>query len=64
MTEDTNPATSENGWIRVPVPIESEADRRTMVAVLASAGLEVRIVKERKTKSSAYQRYIEYRLPT
>lgn len=50
-------------WTRIPLPIESDSDRRTMAAVLASAGLEVRIVKERKTKGSSYQRYIEYRLP-
>lgn len=53
-----------NEWTRIPLPIESEADRRTLVSILASAGLEVRIVRERKTKSSAYQRYIEYRAQT
>ena len=50
-------------WTRIPLPIEAETDRRTLTAILASVGLEVRIVKERKTKGSAYQRYIEYRLP-
>ena len=48
-------------WTRIPLPIEAETDRRTMTAVLASIGLEVRIVKERKTKGSAYQKFIEYR---
>lgn len=49
-------------WTRIPVPIESDADRRALVSILASAGLEVRIVKDRPTKSTAYKRYIEYRL--
>ena len=48
-------------WIRIPTPIESEADRRALVAILAAAGLEVRIVKERPTKSSSYKRFVEYR---
>ena len=48
-------------WTRIPVEIESEADRRTITAILASVGLEVRIVKERKTTSAPYKRYIEYR---
>lgn len=51
-----------NNWHRIPVPIESEADRRALASILASHELEVRIVKERPTKSSAYKRYIEYRL--
>ena len=50
-------------WTRIPIPIEAETDRRTLTAILASIGLEVRIVKERKTKGSAYRKYIEYRLP-
>lgn len=49
-----------NEWTRIPVPIENEADRRALVSILASAGLTVRIIKERKSPSSAYQRYIEY----
>ena len=49
-------------WIRIPVPIETEADRRELTAILAAAGLEVRIVKERPTKSSSYKRFLEYRL--
>ena len=53
-----------NDWKRIPVPIEAEADRRALVAILATSGLEVRVVKERPTKSSAYKRYIEYRLPS
>lgn len=50
-------------WTRIPVPIESETDRRSLVSILAAAELEVRIAKERPTKSSSYKRYIEYRLP-
>lgn len=61
MTEDTNRSPSENNWTRIPVEIANETDRRTLCSILASVSLEVRIVKERKTKSSAYQRYIEYR---
>ena len=49
-------------WIRIPVPIESEADRRELAAILAASGLEVRIVKERPTKSAPYKRFLEYRL--
>lgn len=49
-------------WIRIPIPIEAEADRRTLIAILAAAGLEVRIVKERPTKSSAYKRFVEYKI--
>ena len=52
-----------HAWTRIPVPIETEADRRALVAILATSGLEVRVVKERPTKSAAYKRYIEYRLP-
>lgn len=48
-------------WTRIPTPIDSEADRRQLTAILASAGLEVRIVKEKATKNGTYKRYIEYR---
>ena len=50
-------------WTRIPIPIEAETDRRTLTAILASVGLEVRIVKVKPTKGSAYRKYIEYRLP-
>ena len=43
--------------------ITNETDRRTLCAILASIGLEVRIVKVKPTKGSAYRKYIEYRLP-
>ena len=52
-----------NEWNRIPAEISSETDRRTMSAILASVGLEVRIVREKPTKGSAYRKYIEYRLP-
>lgn len=50
-------------WIRIPMEIFSEEDRRRLTAILAAAGLEVRVVKDRKTKNGSYQRYIEYRMP-
>ena len=50
-------------WTRIPIPIEAETDRRTLTAILASVGLEVRIVKVKPTKGSAYRKYIEYRIP-
>ena len=50
-------------WTRIPMEITNETDRRTLCAILASIGLEVRIVKVKPTKGSAYSKYIEYRLP-
>ena len=50
-------------WTRIPIEITNETDRRTMAAILASVGLEVRIVKVKPTKGSAYRKYIEYRIP-
>lgn len=50
-------------WTRIPMEITNETDRRTLCAILASIGLEVRIVKVKPTKGSAYRKYIEYRLP-
>lgn len=50
-------------WTRIPIEISNETDRRTMAAILASVGLEVRIVKVKPTKGSAYRKYIEYRMP-
>lgn len=50
-----------NDWTRIPVEIASETDRRTMTAILASVGLEVRIVKVRLTKGGTAKKYIEYR---
>ena len=50
-------------WTRIPIEITNETDRRTLAAILASVGLEVRIVKVKPTKGSAYRKYIEYRMP-
>ena len=50
-------------WARIPLPIEAETDRPTTPPILASVGLEVRIVKVKPTKGSAYRKYIEYRMP-
>lgn len=50
-------------WTRIPIEITNETDRRTLCAILASVGLEVRIAKVKPTKGSAYRKYIEYRLP-
>lgn len=52
-----------NDFTRIPIPISAEADRRALVSVLASAGLEVRITKDRTSKSAAYKYYVEYRTP-
>ena len=48
-------------WTRIPAPIESDTDRRALAAILASAGLEVRIVKHKITKNGSWKRYLEYR---
>ena len=41
--------------------IPNETDRRTLCAILTSVGMEVRVVKVKPTKGSAYRKYIEYR---
>ena len=48
-------------WTRIPSPIEQESDRRTLCAILAAAGLEVRVVRVKATKSVSPKRYIEFR---
>lgn len=48
-------------FARIPAEIESEADRRTLCAILASAGLEVRIVRVRLTQRGTPKKFIEYR---
>ena len=52
----------ENEWIRIPCPVEAESDRRDLVAILAAAGLECRIVRCRATPKSPVKRFVEYRL--
>ena len=51
----------EQNWIRIPIPIADERDRRELCAILAANGLEVRVVRIRATKSGTPQRYVEYR---
>ena len=51
-------------WIRISAAIDSEADRRQIAAILAAAGLEVRIVKEKKTPNGSYKKYVEFREAT
>ena len=48
-------------WTRIPIEISNETDRRTMAAILASVGLEVRIVKVKLTKGGTPKKYIESR---
>ena len=48
-------------WTRIPMEIPNEVDRRTLCAILTSVGMEVRVVKVKPTKGSAYRKYIEYR---
>ena len=50
-------------WTRIPMEIPNETDRRTLCAILTSVGMEVRVVKVKPTKGSAYRKYIEYRIP-
>ena len=50
-------------WTRIPMEIPNESDRRTLCAILTSVGMEVRVVKVKPTKGSAYRKYIEYRIP-
>lgn len=52
------------GWNRIPLAIENEQDRRILCSVLASVGLEVRIVKERQSVHGTYKKYVEYKEPT
>lgn len=49
------------GWVRIPVPIDKEEDRRELCAILAAYGLEVRIVRIKTTNRGTPKRYIEYR---
>ena len=48
-------------WIRIPVPIENDADRRAVAGALLSAGLTVRIVKAKPTPKGVWKKYIEYK---
>lgn len=47
-------------WMRIPAPMEREEDRRQVAAILAAAGLEVRVVRV-AVRPRAYKRFVEYR---
>lgn len=49
-------------WAMIPVPIDNEQGRRSILAELAEAGLVVHVVKKRKgnSKNAPFARYIEY----
>lgn len=49
-------------WTMIPVPIDNEQGRRSILAELAEAGLVVHVVKKRRgnSKNSPFARYIEY----
>ena len=51
-----------NNWTRIPAPIEAEQDRRTICAILAEAGLAVRIVRIKvgTSNSAPRKRFVEY----
>ena len=51
----------EEDWIRIPVPIPEERDRRELAAILTACGLEVRIVRIRITQRGTPKRYLEFR---
>ena len=53
----------ETEWVRIPAAIDSEKDRREMCGILASCGLEVRVVRVRTAPRSSSKRHIEYRQP-
>lgn len=48
-------------WVRVPVAIDKEEDRRELCAILTAYGLEVRIVRIKTTNRGTPKRYVEYR---
>lgn len=53
-------ATSKK-WIRIPVPVPDEADRRQLAGILTACGLEVRIVRIKSTNRGTPKRFVEYR---
>lgn len=52
---------NEMEWTRIPSPIDAEADRRNICAILISIGLEVRIVKIKATARGSAKKYVEFR---
>lgn len=49
-------------WVRIPFPIEAEEDRRVLCAILAAAGMSVRIAKARygTSKTPPMKKFVEY----
>ena len=54
-------AAPERNWVRIPVTIAAEQDRRTLCAILAACGLEVRVVRVKTTARGTPVRYVEFR---
>ena len=52
---------NETEWTRIPAPVDNEADRRTLLGILGSLGLEVRIVKIKTTARGSSKKYAEFR---
>lgn len=52
---------TEAEWVRIPVNITNEDDRRAITGVLAAYGLEVRIVRIKWTNRGTPCRYVEFR---
>lgn len=48
-------------WHRIPIAVGNEQDRRTIVGILASCGLSVRIVAIKETPKSAKKYFVEYK---
>lgn len=48
-------------WTRIPAPVDTEQDRRTLYAILAALGLEVRVVRVKLTPNGTPKRYVEFR---
>ena len=51
-----------DSWTRINAPIEREEDRRALCAILAEAGLAVRIVRIKvgTSNSAPRKRFVEY----
>lgn len=48
-------------WVRIPVPIEDKQDRRSLIAIIGSAGLPVREVSAKKNPRCNVRTYfVEY----
>ena len=52
---------NETEWTRIPAPVDNGADRRTLLGILGSLGLEVRIVKIKATARGSSKKYVEFR---